>query len=111
MDWMFRQPRSWGAFNRKRTGAVFVHRNVKALLVIHCDLNCLSVVQYAVDVLEVERIICGHSGLRRYQGCGKKKPELGLINNWLLHIRDASGLNTVARCLGKMPKGNVWTRS
>lgn len=68
-------------------GELFVHRNV-ANLVIHTDLNCLSVVQYAVDVLEVEHIIiCGHLG------CGGVKAaventELGLINNWLLHIRD-----------------------
>ena len=58
-----------------------------ANLVIHTDLNCLSVVQYAVDVLEVEHIIiCG-------TGCGGvqaavENPELGLIDNWLLHIRD-----------------------
>lgn len=68
-------------------GELFVHRNV-ANLVIHTDLNCLSVVQYAVEVLEVEHIIiCGH-----YE-CGGvsaaiTNPELGLINNWLLHIRD-----------------------
>lgn len=66
---------------------MFVHRNV-ANLVIHTDLNCLSVVQYAVDVLEVEHIIiCGHLS------CGGVKAaventDLGLINNWLLHIRD-----------------------
>lgn len=68
-------------------GELFVHRNV-ANLVIHTDLNCLSVVQYAVDVLEVRHIIiCGH------YGCGGVKaavenPQLGIINNWLLHIRD-----------------------
>ncbi|KYR00213.1 hypothetical protein DLAC_11551 [Tieghemostelium lacteum] len=68
-------------------GELFVHRNV-ANLVIHTDLNLLSVVQYAVDVLQVEHIIiCGH------YSCGGvaaayDNPELGLINNWLLHIRD-----------------------
>lgn len=68
-------------------GELFVHRNV-ANLVIHTDLNCLSVVQYAVEVLEIKHIIiCGH-----YE-CGGvtaaiDNPELGLINNWLLHIRD-----------------------
>lgn len=68
-------------------GELFVHRNV-ANLVIHTDLNCLSVVQYAVDVLQVEHIIiCGHLGCGGVEAA-IENPELGLINNWLLHIRD-----------------------
>ena len=69
-------------------GELFVHRNV-ANMVIHTDLNCLSVVQYAVDVLNIKHIIiCGHTNCGGIKAAMGTVQDLGLISNWLLHIRD-----------------------
>jgi carbonic anhydrase len=68
-------------------GELFVHRNV-ANIVVHTDLNCLSVLQYAVDVLRVEHVIvCGHYGCGGVRAAYMKS-SLGLIDNWLLHVQD-----------------------
>jgi carbonic anhydrase len=70
-----------------KPGDMFVHRNV-ANVVVHTDFNCLSVLQFAVDVLNVSHVIvCGH------YGCGGVKAamdnlQLGLIDNWLRHVQD-----------------------
>src|SRR6204780_2292776 len=68
-------------------GELFVHRNV-ANLVVHSDLNCLSVVQFAVDLLKVKHIIvCGHYGCSGVRASFYRE-RLGLSDNWLRHVQD-----------------------
>src|SRR5438094_5101757 len=95
-------------------GELFVHRNV-ANVVVHADLNCLSVIQYAVEVLRVGHVIvCGH------YGCGGvlaalRNDKLGLIDNWLRHVQDVRGkhraqldaLATESRRLDRLCELNV----
>lgn len=68
-------------------GQLFVHRNV-ANVVAHADLNCLSVLQYAVDVLGIRHVIvCGHYGCGGVQAA-VRNDKLGLTDNWLRHVQD-----------------------
>jgi carbonic anhydrase len=89
-------------------GEVFVHRNV-ANVVVHTDLNCLSVMQFAVDVLQIRHVVvCGH------YGCGGVKAALegerhGLIDNWLRHVEDVRDQH--AASLAKLPDDEArWSR-
>jgi len=97
-----------------QAGDLFVHRNV-ANVVVHTDFNCLSVLQFAVDVLKVNHVIvCGH------YGCGGVKAalenlQLGLIDNWLRHVQDVmhnhdellAGISDDAQRLDKLCELNV----
>jgi len=89
-------------------GEVFVHRNV-GNVVVHTDLNCLSVIQFAVDVLGIRHVIvCGH------YGCGGVKAalegqRLGLVDNWLRYIEDVRDAH--AEALSTLPDGEArWNR-
>jgi carbonic anhydrase len=68
-------------------GDVFVHRNI-ANVIVHSDLNCLSVLQFAVDVLKIRHVIvCGHHGCSGVQAALTRR-RIGLADNWLRHVQD-----------------------
>lgn len=70
-------------------GEVFVHRNV-ANLVVHSDLNCLTVLQYAVEVLKVEHVmVVGHYGCSGVHAVAERR-SIGLADNWLRHVEDVA---------------------
>jgi len=95
-------------------GEMFVHRNVSNL-VVHTDLNCLSVMQFAVDVLGVtDIIVCGHYGCGGVQAA-MHNLQLGLIDNWLRHVQDVmhnhdallARISDEKQCLDRLCELNV----
>jgi carbonic anhydrase len=84
-------------------GELFVHRNL-ANVVVHTDLNCLSVMQFAVDVLKVQHIIvCGHYGCAGVRAALCQE-SLGLVDNWLRHVQDVREKHETE--LAKLPDVN-----
>jgi carbonic anhydrase len=84
-------------------GELFVHRNV-ANMVVHTDLNCLSVMQYAVEYLKVKHVIvCGHYGCGGVVASVERK-RLGLIDNWLLNVQDVQYIHQVFLAEGQDAK-------
>jgi len=89
-------------------GELFVHRNV-ANVVVHTDLNCLSVMQFAVDVLQVKHIIvCGHYGCSGVRAA-LRGDRIGLADNWLRHVQDVSEKHkgSVQAVRGDEPRTNL----
>jgi carbonic anhydrase len=76
-------------------GELFVHRNI-ANIVVHTDLNCLSVMQFAIDVLRVEHVIvCGHYGCSGVSAALRNE-RVGLADNWLRHLLDVAAKHAAA---------------
>jgi carbonic anhydrase len=88
-------------------GELFVHRNI-ANLVVHTDLNCLSVMQFAVDILKVRHIIvCGHYGCSGVRAALRRE-RIGLSDNWLRHVQDVrqKHLDALARAADEVAAGD-----